>query len=136
MAMLAELKCSVCQADDPPMPDEEIQACLEKVPKWQVIEDDNVKKLRRVFHFDDYIATLAFTNAVAQAADSRKFAGMSQDDIDATKAPLLDHLIELRQAGRDEPVVKTLGYFEQQDRRIAYSPVVYLKSALFYDALP
>ena len=67
--MLAELKCSVCQADDPPMPDEEIQACLEKVPKWQVIEEDRVKKLRRVFHFDDYIATLAFTNAVAQAAE-------------------------------------------------------------------
>ncbi len=41
----------------------------------------------------------------------------------------------LRQAGQDEAVTMPLSYFEQPEKQKAYSPVVYLKSALFYEAL-
>jgi 4a-hydroxytetrahydrobiopterin dehydratase len=69
MAMLAELKCSVCQADEPPLTDEEIEGLKGNVPDWQVLDEGDAKKLRRTFKFADFLAALAFTNAVGQAAE-------------------------------------------------------------------
>ncbi|BBB47408.1 4a-hydroxytetrahydrobiopterin dehydratase [Pelolinea submarina] len=72
MAMLAELKCSVCQAGDPSLTDAEITDLLKNVPDWQVIEaaeNGQAKTLRRAFKFKDFLSALAFTNAVGQAAE-------------------------------------------------------------------
>lgn len=69
MAMLAELKCSVCQAGDLPLTDDEIKTYQKQVPNWQVTESGEVKKLRRTFEFADFLSALAFTNAVGQAAE-------------------------------------------------------------------
>lgn len=42
----------------------------------------------------------------------------------------------LREAGQDEPITQSLDYFERlPDQGRAYSTVVYVKSALFFDAL-
>lgn len=67
--MLAELKCTVCQAGDPPLTDDEINVYQNKVPHWQVLDEGGMKKLRRVFKFKDFLTALDFTNAVGQAAE-------------------------------------------------------------------
>ncbi|MDK2982080.1 MAG: 4a-hydroxytetrahydrobiopterin dehydratase [Chloroflexota bacterium] len=69
MAILAELKCTVCQEGDPPLTDDEIKDLMENVPEWHVIEENGVKKLRRSFKFEDFLTALVFTNDVGRAAD-------------------------------------------------------------------
>jgi 4a-hydroxytetrahydrobiopterin dehydratase len=69
MAMLAELKCTVCREGDTPLTDTEIQKFMQKVPEWQVREEEGVKKLERAFRFDDFADALAFTKAVGKAAE-------------------------------------------------------------------
>jgi len=41
-----------------------------QVPQWSIVERDGIKRLERVFEFDDYAAAVAFTNKVAQAAEA------------------------------------------------------------------
>jgi 4a-hydroxytetrahydrobiopterin dehydratase len=40
-----------------------------KVPEWQVVEQAGVKRLKRVFKFDDFAQALAFTNRVGEIAE-------------------------------------------------------------------
>ena len=40
-----------------------------QVPEWDLVEIDGVKRLRRVFTFDDFPQALAFTNAVGRIAE-------------------------------------------------------------------
>ena len=69
MALLAELKCTVCQSDDIPMDDAEIRDKLTGLPGWSVVEEGSVKKLTRVFKFKDYLSVLAFTQKVGLLAE-------------------------------------------------------------------
>ena len=69
MALLAELKCTICQADDLPMDDVEIQGKLIALPGWSVKDENGVKKLFRLFRFKDYLSALAFTQKVGTLAE-------------------------------------------------------------------
>lgn len=40
-----------------------------KVPDWRVVEQDGVKRLKRVFNFEDFAQALAFTNQVGEIAE-------------------------------------------------------------------
>ena len=39
------------------------------MPEWELAEVDGVKRLRRVFAFDDFASALEFTNRVGAAAE-------------------------------------------------------------------
>ena len=39
------------------------------MPEWQIVEQDGVKRLKRVFKFDDFAKALAFTNRVGEIAE-------------------------------------------------------------------
>ena len=67
--MLAEMKCTVCRVGDAPLTGAEIREFLQKVPDWQVREEDGVKKLVRAFRFDDFADALAFTQVVGETAE-------------------------------------------------------------------
>ncbi|MDP2964621.1 MAG: 4a-hydroxytetrahydrobiopterin dehydratase [Pelolinea sp.] len=69
MALLAELKCTVCQADDIPMDDAEIREKSQTLPGWSVKDESGVKKLSRVFKFKDYLSALDFTQRVGLLAE-------------------------------------------------------------------
>ena len=69
MALLAELKCTVCQADDIPMDEAEIWKKLKSLPGWSVKEENGVKKLLRLFKFKDYLSALDFTRRVGLLAE-------------------------------------------------------------------
>ena len=66
---LAQMKCSACRGDDPPLADQELETYLPKVPDWALIEEDDVKKLRRTFTFKNFVEALAFTNQVGDVAE-------------------------------------------------------------------
>jgi 4a-hydroxytetrahydrobiopterin dehydratase len=69
MAALAELKCIACRRDAPTVTDSEIAQLHPQVPEWDLVEEDGIKRLRRVFSFDDFAGALRFTNAVGAAAE-------------------------------------------------------------------
>ncbi len=69
MALLAELKCTVCQAGDTPLDKAEIREKLADLPGWSVKEESGVKKLSRVFKFKDYLSVLDFTHKVGLLAE-------------------------------------------------------------------
>jgi 4a-hydroxytetrahydrobiopterin dehydratase len=69
MKSLAEMKCVPCQGGEPTVTEEEMAELKPMVPEWQVLEQDGVKRLKRVFKFDDFAQALAFTNRVGEIAE-------------------------------------------------------------------
>jgi 4a-hydroxytetrahydrobiopterin dehydratase len=69
MKSLAEMKCVPCQGGEPTLTEQEIAELKPKVPEWQVVEQDGVKRLKRVFKFGDFAQALAFTNRVGEIAE-------------------------------------------------------------------
>lgn len=51
------------------MSNEEIPILMSQIPLWDVIEENNIKKLTCLFKFSDYEQSLVFTNKVATLAD-------------------------------------------------------------------
>jgi 4a-hydroxytetrahydrobiopterin dehydratase len=49
--------------------DEEIAELHPQVPDWELVEENGIKRLRRVFEFDNFAQALALTNEVARAAE-------------------------------------------------------------------
>jgi 4a-hydroxytetrahydrobiopterin dehydratase len=70
MSALAEMKCVACRRDAPTVTDEEIAELHPQVPDWELVEIDEVKRLRRVFTFDDFAQALDFTNRVGHEAEA------------------------------------------------------------------
>jgi 4a-hydroxytetrahydrobiopterin dehydratase len=63
------MKCVACRRDAPTVTDAEIAEFHAQVSEWEIVEDDGVKQLRRVFSFADFAEAMRFTNAVAAVAD-------------------------------------------------------------------
>src|SRR5439155_21462316 len=61
---LTQQKCVACRRDAPTLTDAEIADLRPQVPDWELIELDGIKRLRRVFSFDDFAHALEFTNEV------------------------------------------------------------------------
>jgi 4a-hydroxytetrahydrobiopterin dehydratase len=62
-------KCVACRRDAPTVTDQEVDELKPQVPEWELVEIDGVKRLRRVFAFDDFAQALEFTNAVGAIAE-------------------------------------------------------------------
>jgi len=71
MAELAKQTCVACRGGEPPMTDTEIQETRGEVPDWQVVERDGIKRLERVFRFDNFRSALAFTHRVGEIAEAQ-----------------------------------------------------------------
>lgn len=66
---LRGLKCVPCRGDVPPLDDLQIALLKPQVPGWEVIEEDGIKRLRRVFKLKNFAEALAFTNRVGALAE-------------------------------------------------------------------
>jgi len=66
---LAQMKCSACRGDEPPLTDQELENYLPQVPDWDLVDEEGVKKLRRTFTFGNFVKALAFTNRVGETAE-------------------------------------------------------------------
>ena len=71
MSGLAKEKCEACRDNAPKATDAEIQDYLQQLAaEWDVVEEDGVKKLRRVFKFKNFVQALSFADRVGEAAEN------------------------------------------------------------------
>ena len=69
MTQLTSRKCTACRRDSPPVTDSEMAELSPQVPDWDMVTEDGIPKLDRVFRFKDFEQALNFTRAVGEAAD-------------------------------------------------------------------
>lgn len=69
MEDLATMQCEACRADAPLVAEEEIQAFHSQVPGWNIITEDNTRRLQRLFKFSNFAEALSFTNKVGALAE-------------------------------------------------------------------
>lgn len=69
MEDLATMQCEACHADAPVVSEQEIQALHSQVPSWDIITEDNIRRLQRIFKFNNFAEALDFTNKVGALAE-------------------------------------------------------------------
>ena len=70
MNTLTQMKCTACRKGEPTVTDTEITELHPQVPEWQLIEREGIKRLERVFKFENFAPALAFTNKVGELAET------------------------------------------------------------------
>jgi 4a-hydroxytetrahydrobiopterin dehydratase len=63
------MSCVACRRDAPTVTDEEIAELHPQVREWELVEVDGIKRLTRVFGFDDFAQAHEFTGHVGQLAE-------------------------------------------------------------------
>jgi len=71
MQTLMQMKCVACRAGEPAVTDAEIAEFRPQVSDWEIVEIDAIKRLTRVYSFDDFAQALEFTNEVGKLADEQ-----------------------------------------------------------------
>ena len=71
METLARMTCVACNRDAPTVTDDEIAELHPQVSDWNLVERDRVKRLERVFSFDDFAQALEFTTMVGELAEEQ-----------------------------------------------------------------
>jgi 4a-hydroxytetrahydrobiopterin dehydratase len=69
MSELKDIKCVPCRGNVEPVSGEKLNEYLLQLPKWNVVEIDGVKRLKRSFTFDNFAGALKFTNRVGAIAE-------------------------------------------------------------------
>lgn len=67
---LAQMKCITCRGGEPTLTDAEIAELHLEVPEWSVVERDGIKRLERVFRFQNFAQALTITNRVGELAEA------------------------------------------------------------------
>jgi 4a-hydroxytetrahydrobiopterin dehydratase len=67
---LASQKCIPCRGGDPALTESEIADLRKQIGDWQVITQDNILRLQRVFKFKNYAQAVEFTNKIAAIAEA------------------------------------------------------------------
>jgi len=62
--------CVACRRDAPTATAAGIAELQPQVPDWELVEVEGIRRLRRVFTFDDFARALAFTDAVGTLAEA------------------------------------------------------------------
>jgi 4a-hydroxytetrahydrobiopterin dehydratase len=70
MEPLAQMTCVACRRDAPTVTDEEIAELSPQIPDWELVEEDGIRRLRRVFPAADFAEALAFANRVGELAEA------------------------------------------------------------------
>jgi len=70
MSELNEMKCTACRKGEPTVTAAEEAQYHAVIPEWQLVERDAIKRLERVFKFENFAQALAFTNKVGALAES------------------------------------------------------------------
>ena len=71
METLASMTCVACRKDAPTVTDDEIAELSGEIHEWELVEVDGVKRLTRLFPFDDFAQALAFTGKVGELAEAQ-----------------------------------------------------------------
>ena len=63
-------KCVACRRDAPRLSDSEIVHLKPETPEWQVLTEEDIPRLDRVFSFKNFAEARAFTQQVGELAES------------------------------------------------------------------
>jgi len=66
---LSTIKCEACRVDSPRASEDQRREYMAQLPEWQIVRQDGVDRLQRVYPFKDFVAALAFTNRVGEIAE-------------------------------------------------------------------
>lgn len=69
MNKLSTQQCEACRADAPMVTQAQIDELMPHVPYWEIVEQDGVNHLKRVFAFKNFVDALQFTNKVGEIAE-------------------------------------------------------------------
>jgi 4a-hydroxytetrahydrobiopterin dehydratase len=69
MINLAAGKCIPCRGGETPLTDSEIADLMFHIPQWQLVTQDNILRLQRVFKFKSYTQAVEFANKIAIIAE-------------------------------------------------------------------
>ena len=69
MINLAAGNCVACRGGDPSLTDAEIADLIPLVPQWQIITQDNIPRLQRVFKLKNFVEALEFANKIGAIAE-------------------------------------------------------------------
>ncbi len=70
MEDLARRHCVPCRGGVPPLDAAQIAELHRQVPYWELVNEDDIKRLRRTFRFKDFAEALDFTQRVGALAES------------------------------------------------------------------
>ena len=71
MAGLNNEKCEACRRDSPSVTLEEIAQLKPQVPNWELIHENGIPKLDRVFTFENFQAAMNFTLRLGELAEDQ-----------------------------------------------------------------
>ena len=66
---LIDEKCVACRADSLAVSIEELNSLLPLAANWELIEENGIRKLDRIFRFPTFTEAMIFTNKIALLAD-------------------------------------------------------------------
>lgn len=66
---LSQMKCKACKTGSERVSDEDAAEFRKQIPDWDIIEQDGIKRLQRVFEFPDFAKALDFTRRVGELAE-------------------------------------------------------------------
>ncbi len=69
MNQLTSKTCVACRVGEPLATQEEINEFIQQIPNWEIVEVDEVKRLKRIFTFNDFVDAVSFTQKVATLAE-------------------------------------------------------------------
>jgi 4a-hydroxytetrahydrobiopterin dehydratase len=70
MSELNQLQCTACRKGEPTATDAETAELHRQVPQWQIVEREGIKRLERLFSFENFAHAIAFTDAIGHLAES------------------------------------------------------------------
>lgn len=66
---LTQQHCEACRADAPRLTEAEIHQLMQQVPDWEVVEEDSIPRLRRLYKFADWQQAMDFVQRVSDLAE-------------------------------------------------------------------
>ncbi|QHI69632.1 4a-hydroxytetrahydrobiopterin dehydratase [Tichowtungia aerotolerans] len=63
------MKCEACLTGAPLVTHEDADKLNKLIPDWNIVEQEGMKRLERVFKFPDFAGALDFTNRVGKLAE-------------------------------------------------------------------
>jgi 4a-hydroxytetrahydrobiopterin dehydratase len=69
METLERMTCVACRRDAPTVTDAELAELRPQIADWELVELEGIRRLRRVFAFDDFAQALDFTDEVGALAE-------------------------------------------------------------------
>lgn len=68
MSILSQISCTPCHAGEAAVSDEEIAVLHPFIPAWKIVDEEEGRRLRNTFTFDDEETARAFVGAVDELA--------------------------------------------------------------------